>query len=191
MTIIVDDADASNYRLVITPDGELEARQPLDGDRVRRYTTAENADSFALQTHSEFGLSIDDVIERYTAYADPETSRYQLAVSTAVAFQRQIPSHTHETSPDVGDNDSPDGADDMIKSGSDLELNERQRNVLSPDTGDTTTPQADGNSDPIPVLIRTREMLNRLDPDRLDDESRSQLTETRTALDALITSTME
>lgn len=104
MTIIVDDPDASNDRLVVTSAGELEARQPLDGDRVRRYTTAENADSFAPQTHSEFGLSIDNVIERYTAYADPETPRYQLAVSIATAFQRQIPSYTHETSPYVGDN---------------------------------------------------------------------------------------
>jgi len=87
MTLVIEDAGDEDYTLLVTEAGALEARKRIPYDGVLRFTTATRALPTGRRTQSQFGLSVDHVIDRYLARADTETSRPDLAEDVAQALR--------------------------------------------------------------------------------------------------------
>jgi len=87
MTLVIEDASDEDYTLLVTDGGHVEARKRIPYDGVRVYTTEARALPTSRRTQSQYGLTIDDVIDRYLARADTETPRPALAESVAQALR--------------------------------------------------------------------------------------------------------
>jgi hypothetical protein len=85
MTLVIEDAGDEDFTLLVTDDGALEARKQIPYDGVLRFTTEPRALPPGGRTRSQFGLGVDDVIDRYLARADTETPRVELAEDVAQA----------------------------------------------------------------------------------------------------------
>ncbi|WP_136690054.1 hypothetical protein [Halorhabdus amylolytica] len=87
MARVIDDAGDGDYTLLVTDEGDLEARKRIPHDGVRYYSTASRALPSGRRTASEFGLSIDEVLDQYAGRSATTTPRPQLAEDAARALQ--------------------------------------------------------------------------------------------------------
>lgn len=87
MTLVIEDAGDGEFTLLVTDDGAVEARKRIPYDGVLRFTTETRALPTGRRTQSQYGLDVDDVIERYQARADTETARVELAEDVAQALR--------------------------------------------------------------------------------------------------------
>jgi hypothetical protein len=87
MTLVVEDAGEDDYTLLVTEDGELEARKRIPFDGVRRYTTAGRPLPTGRRTQSQFALDVDNVLDQYVARSGTQTPRATLAEDVARALR--------------------------------------------------------------------------------------------------------
>lgn len=87
MTLIIDDAGDDDYTLLVTDDGAVEARKRMPYDGVRYYTTATRDLPTGRRTQSQYGLSVDEVIDRFLSRATTDTARPELAEDVARALR--------------------------------------------------------------------------------------------------------
>jgi len=77
-TRVIEDAGDDDYTLLVTEEGEIEARKRIPYDGVRYYTTATRALRSGRRTRSEYGLTVTDVLVRYRRNADTTSSMAEL-----------------------------------------------------------------------------------------------------------------
>jgi hypothetical protein len=87
MTRVIEDAGDDDYTLLVTDDGAVEARKWVPYDGVRYYTTATRDLPTGRRTQSQYGLSVDEVIDQYLSRATTETPRVELAEDVAHALR--------------------------------------------------------------------------------------------------------
>ena len=87
MPRVVDDAGDGDYTLIVTDEGDLDARKRIPYDGIRHYSTASRALPSGRRTASEFGLSVDDVLDQYAERSGTTTPRPQLAEDAARALR--------------------------------------------------------------------------------------------------------
>lgn len=88
MRLVIEDAGDEDYTLLVTEDGAVEARKRIPYDGVRRYTTASRSLPTGKRTQSQFGLDVDDVIERYIHRSSTQTPREELTEDVARALRK-------------------------------------------------------------------------------------------------------
>lgn len=87
MTVIIDDAGDDDYTLLVTDTCNVEARKRIPYDGVRYYTTEVRGLPTGGRTQSQYGLSVDDVIDKYLARSGSDTTRATLAEDVARALR--------------------------------------------------------------------------------------------------------
>lgn len=88
MTVIIDDAGEDDYMLLVTDSGNVEARKRIPYDGVRYYTTQSRGLPTGGRTQSQYGLTVDDVIDRYLSQSGTSQDRPTLAEDVARALRR-------------------------------------------------------------------------------------------------------
>lgn len=78
MPHVIEDAGDGDYTLLVTDEGDVEARKRIPHDGVRYYTTATRDLPTGRRTRSQYGLTVADVIDYYTRYADTTTPASEL-----------------------------------------------------------------------------------------------------------------
>lgn len=73
MPRVIEDAGDGDYTLLVTDEGDVEARKRIPHDGVRYYTTATRDLPTGRRTRSQYGLTVADVIDYYTRYSDTTT----------------------------------------------------------------------------------------------------------------------
>jgi len=137
MTVIVDDAPDSPYSLVITADGELEARQSGHTDEAVQYTTGAEPTTDDTQPGMVYDVAVADLLDWYQTTTDSHQSPFELAVKTIHAFT----DHDFHESEDSAESAWSEQLDNGVHSSgnadeSSLEVNDRQQTLLS----DSDTP---------------------------------------------------
>lgn len=97
MTLLIEDAGDDDYTLLVTDDGELEARKRIPFDGVRRYTTATRPLPTGRRTESQFALDVDNVLDQYVQRSETQTPRATLAEDVARALREAHDTTTQET----------------------------------------------------------------------------------------------
>lgn len=87
MSRVIEDAGDGDYTLLVTDEGDLEARKRIPYDGVRYYSTTSRGLATGQRTASEFGLTVDEVLDQYVGRADTTTPRVQLAEDAARALK--------------------------------------------------------------------------------------------------------
>jgi hypothetical protein len=79
---VIDDAGDGDYTLLVTDDGDLEARKRIPYDGVRYYTTASQLLPTGRRTKSRYGLDVEEVIEEYRRRSDTDRTKAELQEAT-------------------------------------------------------------------------------------------------------------
>jgi hypothetical protein len=87
VTVIIDDAGEDDYTLLVTESGDVEARKRIPYDGVRYYTTRTRGLSTGSRTQSQYGLSVDAVIDRYLSQSGANRDRPTVAEDVARALR--------------------------------------------------------------------------------------------------------
>jgi hypothetical protein len=87
MTVIIDDAGDDDYTLLVTDSGNVEARKRIPYDGVRYYTTEVRGLPTGSRTQSQYGLTVDDVIDKFLHRSDTDATRATLAEDVARALR--------------------------------------------------------------------------------------------------------
>jgi len=99
VTLIIDDAGEDDYTLLVTDSGDIEARKRIPYDGVRYYSTRTRGFSTGSRTQSQYGLTVDAVIDRYLSQSGTSRDRATVAEDVARALREAHDTTTQE----VGD----------------------------------------------------------------------------------------
>jgi len=96
VTVIIDDAGDDDYTLLVTDSGDVEARKRIPYDGVRYYSTRIRGFSTGSRTQSQYGLTVDAVIDRYLSQSETSCERARLAEGVARALREAHDTATQE-----------------------------------------------------------------------------------------------
>jgi hypothetical protein len=82
---VIEDAGESDYTLVVTLGGDVEARKPIPSGGVRVHSSADHPRR--RDATSEFGLDIAEVVHRYAVRSDSQAPEIELHDDVTAALQ--------------------------------------------------------------------------------------------------------